>query len=66
MIANGLHAAGQSTIATRIDNDCLSLIENNGFAEYYDPHTGEPCGGDQFTWTAAMVIEIIKSAKVAA
>ena len=26
----------------------------------------EPCGGDQFTWTAAMVIEILNMSKEAA
>lgn len=66
MIANGLHVAGQEAIARKIDNDSLRLIENSGFAEYYDPITGEPCGGDQFTWTAAMVIEILNPSKVAA
>ena len=66
MIANGLHVAGQTDIATRIDNDSLRLIETSGFAEYYDPITGEPCGGDQFTWTAAMVIEILNMSKEAA
>jgi len=66
MIANGLHAAGQTGIANRIDADSLRLIETSGFAEYYDPLTGEPCGGDQFTWTAAMVIEILNMSKAAA
>ena len=36
------------------------LIEESGFAEYYDPITAEPCGGGRFTWTAAMVIEFLK------
>ncbi|MBD8892540.1 amylo-alpha-1,6-glucosidase [Roseibium litorale] len=60
MIADGLHAAGQTEIARRIASDSLRLIEQSGFAEYYDPMTGEACGGGNFTWTAAMVIEFLK------
>jgi len=61
MIANGLHVAGQTAIADRIDADCLRLIERSGFAEYYGPIDAEPCGGDSFTWTAAMMIEILQA-----
>ncbi|MCT4559128.1 MAG: hypothetical protein N4A61_13850 [Pelagimonas sp.] len=43
----------------RILDDSLSLIEASGFAEYYDPLTGEGCGGETFTWTAAMVIDFL-------
>ena len=43
--------------AAAITTSSLDLIRESGFAEYYDPQTGEPCGGDRFTWTAAMVLE---------
>jgi hypothetical protein len=59
MIADGLTQAGETLIASRIKGDSVRLIEESGFAEYYDPRTAEPCGGGQFTWTAAMVIEIL-------
>lgn len=59
MIADGLTQAGETAIVNRINNDSVRLIEQSGFAEYYDPITAEPCGGGQFTWTAAMVIEIL-------
>lgn len=61
LIADGLLAAGQDGIAERIRADSIRLIEQSGFAEYYDPATAEPCGGGNFTWTAAMVIEILGS-----
>ncbi|MEM1075811.1 MAG: hypothetical protein AAGI36_15225 [Pseudomonadota bacterium] len=60
MIADGLRLAGETQTSDRIYADCLRLIERSGFAEYYDPITAEPCGGGQFTWTAAMVIEILQ------
>lgn len=59
LIADGLRQAGQLNVADRIVSDSLAMIEKNGFAEYYDPLTGEPCGGKLFTWTAAMVIEFL-------
>ena len=37
------------------------LIAASGFAEYYDPLTAEGCGGGAFTWTSAMVIEILST-----
>ncbi|WP_372571609.1 amylo-alpha-1,6-glucosidase [Ruegeria jejuensis] len=66
MIADGLYNASQVAMADRIRQDCLRLIHESGFAEYYDPTTGAPCGGTQFTWTAAMVIEILKTQQIAA
>ncbi len=66
LIAEGLIRSGQGAMAQRILADSLRLIEKSGFAEYYDPNSGEPCGGGDFTWTAAMVIEILKTQKVSA
>ena len=66
MIANGMKNAGQNTVSKRIFSDSIRLIEESGFAEYYDPITAEPCGGGNFTWTAAMVIEILGAEDAAA
>ncbi len=62
MISDGLRAAGETEVADRIVRSSLELITQSGFAEYYDPTTGEPCGGGRFTWTAAMVIEFLEAA----
>jgi hypothetical protein len=62
MIADGLVAAGEAAVADRITQSSLKLIEQSGFAEYYDPITGEPLGGGRFTWTAAMVLEFLQAA----
>lgn len=59
LVMDGLMSAGESAVAERIRRSSLELIERSGFSEYYDPLTGEPCGGGRFTWTAAMVIEFI-------
>jgi glycogen debranching enzyme len=65
MIADGLAAAGQAEAARRIAADSLELIRTSGFAEYYDPMTGQPLGGGSFTWTAAMVLEFLQPPQAA-
>ena len=66
MIADGLGNVGQTAVSERILSNSIRLIEESGFAEYYDPITAEPCGGGDFTWTAAMVIEILSSERTTA
>jgi hypothetical protein len=61
MIADGLRNAGEEKVASLITQSSLRLIVESGFAEYYEPHTGEPLGGGRFTWTAAMVLEFLHS-----
>lgn len=60
MIADGLMRAGETATANAIVKSSLDLIGVSGFAEYYDPLTGEGCGGGRFTWTAAMVLEFLR------
>lgn len=60
MISDGLTLAGEKATASKIRDGSLQLITESGFAEYYEPLTGEPCGGGRFTWTAAMVIEFLR------
>jgi glycogen debranching enzyme len=60
MIADGLRREGENAVADHIVNTSLELITRSGFAEYYDPLTGEACGGGRFTWTAAMVVEFLR------
>jgi hypothetical protein len=38
----------------------LDLVSKSGFPEYYNPFTGEGLGGRSFSWTAALVIDLIK------
>ena len=60
MIADGLRRESESAVADHIVRSSLELITESGFAEYYDPTSGEACGGGRFTWTAAMVIEFLE------
>lgn len=58
MIARGLEEHGNVQMAQRVREDTNSLISQAGYFEYFDPVTGEGCGGDDFTWTAAIQLAI--------
>jgi len=61
MIWLGLLKYGYRDIAEQIRQGILELAANHGFREYYDPFTGEGLGGKSFSWTAALVIDLIKN-----
>ncbi len=56
MIGDGLAAHGEVALAARIRADTRDLIASGGFAEYFDPRDGSPCGGAAFSWTAAVLL----------
>ncbi|KAL2612300.1 hypothetical protein R1flu_023992 [Riccia fluitans] len=56
MICNGLLHYGYDDIAERIYDDSVALTSNAGLREYFDPKTGDGCGGELFSWTAAMCL----------
>ena len=61
MILDGLALGGHRALSDRIIADCFGLIERSGFAEYHSPMDATPCGGGKFTWTAAMVVELLQA-----
>lgn len=60
MIIDGLKRYGYRDHAAALSESTLELAENNGFAEYFNPLTGEPLGADNFSWTAALAIDLLK------
>jgi hypothetical protein len=58
MLIDGLQRSGRVDLAARIRHDSLALVERAGFAEYFNPLTGEPLGGSAFSWTAAMYLHL--------
>ncbi len=62
MLADGLKRSGATAAAAAIEADSVALIRTSGFAEYYDPRDGGGLGGRHFTWTAAMVVELLANA----
>ena len=64
MIFKGLLNYGFNKEAERIKNDTIELIEHFGFHEYFDPRKNKEntkgYGGNNFSWTAAMLIDFLK------
>ena len=58
----GLSRNGRSDIAARLRADTLAVIERAGFAENFDPVTGEGGGGSSFSWTAAAYLVLAEPA----
>jgi len=56
----GLLRYGYIERAERIRQGVFKLVQNQGFREYYDPTTGLGLGGKSFSWTASLVIDMIK------
>ncbi|MEM9584952.1 MAG: hypothetical protein AAGA08_17700 [Pseudomonadota bacterium] len=54
LVGSGLEEQGHFDLGARIRRDTARLMQDHGFAEYYDPQTGAPAGGETFTWTAAV------------
>jgi len=59
LIAEGLRRYGFAAQADALTRDSLALIEQNGFREYYDPRDGSGCGATDFSWTAALTLEML-------
>jgi hypothetical protein len=63
LIIDGLKRYGFDTHAEALTELTLELTEKSGFSEYYDPITGEPLGISNFSWTAALAIDLMETSK---
>jgi glycogen debranching enzyme len=59
-IIEGLRRYGYVDLADIIRQDTLGLMEAGGFREYYDARDGSGCGSTEFSWSAALAIELTK------
>lgn len=55
-VVAGLRRNRQHALADRIETGMIDVIRRSGLAEYFDPITGEGCGGTSFSWTAAYLL----------
>lgn len=61
LIVQGLRAQGEDRLARAVRRRTLDLVAMSGFAEYFSPLTGEGYGADEFSWSAALVLELLGS-----
>jgi glucosylglycerate hydrolase len=49
--------AGEHQLAEDVRESSLEQIAEGGFAEYFEPFTGEPLGSREQSWTAAVALD---------
>ena len=58
----GLKRYNETKLAERIKKDTIDLVSNLGFYEYFEPFKNKKMkgyGGNNFSWTAALCIDLI-------
>lgn len=60
LIRRGLARYGYDAPAARLAAAIITLPARSGFREYFDPETGAGCGADDFSWTAALLIDLLQ------
>jgi hypothetical protein len=60
LVIDGLKCYGFHKHAEALIESTLEMIEKNGFYEYFNPQTGKGAGIDNFSWTAALAIDLLK------
>ena len=59
LMIDGLRRYGLDDMAAALRRDSLDLMSGAGFREYYDPRDGSGCGSVDFSWSAALAIELL-------
>jgi glycogen debranching enzyme len=60
-LIEGLRRYGYDGLSEVIQQDTLGLIGAAGFREYYDARDGSGCGSTDFSWSAALTLELSKA-----
>jgi hypothetical protein len=61
LIINGLRRYGFETEARILREQTLGLVARSGMYEYFSPLTGKPSGAANFSWTAALTIDLLRN-----
>jgi glycogen debranching enzyme len=59
LIIDGLKRYGFNDHAEALRESTLEMIEQHGFFEYFSPIDGTPAGTNNFSWTAALAIDLL-------
>lgn len=59
LLMHGLRRYGFDAYATHVQQAMLQLVEQSGFYEYFSPETGQGHGTDDFSWTAALLLDLL-------
>jgi hypothetical protein len=63
LILKGLRQYGYKHHADALEESMLELVGDHGFYEYFNPLSGEGLGASNFSWTAALTVDILETNK---
>jgi glycogen debranching enzyme len=58
-LQSGLDRYGYRDLAAQVRRALIDLSSGSGFWEHYSPLTGRGQGGEEFAWTAGLVLEVL-------
>lgn len=61
LIIDGLKRMGYDDHAEALTETTIDMVRDGGCAEYFSPLDGSPAGAHNFSWTAALTIDLIKN-----
>ena len=59
LVAQGLKTHGRDELADHLFADIISLVQQSGLREYFNPHTGTGHGTADFSWSAALLLNVL-------
>ncbi len=59
LIIDGLKRYGFTEKAIELTKKSILMVENKGFYEYFNPLDGTPAGVNDFSWTAALIVDLV-------
>lgn len=63
LIIDGLRHYGYNDHADALVESTVELVQRSGCYEYFSPQDGAPAGAHNFSWTAALVIDLLQPKK---
>ncbi len=60
LIIDGLKRYGFGLEAKELQNKTLQMVAKSGIYEYFNPLNAKPAGAANFSWTAALTIDLLK------
>lgn len=59
LIIDGLKRHGYNDIANELKEKTIQVVKESGIYEYFSPIDGVPLGAKEFSWTAALIIDLL-------
>lgn len=59
LIIDGLKRYGFNDHAIALTESTIEMVKQSGFWEYFSPLDGRPAGAENFSWTAALTIDLL-------